>query len=340
MLLKEKNIENVDTDLTKQQILYFQNINADSPKSYSDNATIENWLKTNPFLENLWRMLQKIGTPVPKDILTAPQTKAAVLLEMGYTCREVNEKLELPAGTVLKWVQNTDKSESPFLKIVELQVTDMAKNIETTKKERPILTAAEIKQKVDTQLKRNVAFAIGAGQTIGDVIQDIIFSLTSDCDFDNSITMQNIESLLREAFRTCNPNDKKFNVKKYGDVYRAGCRAMVQDIGNGVMTAFRTYIKTLNQNLSTPLFSIDEKITIKEYAAIGKDLAAAASLFQSIAQAHQPNSENTFNILPALDSQLISAEIEAEAAEIEIALPAAETPKALVSDSSGSGDTD
>ena len=189
---------------------------------------------------------------------------------------------------------------------------------------------------------------IGTGQTIGEIIQEIIPSLSYDYVFDNELTIQNIESLLREALRTCNPNDKKFNIKKYGDAYEAGCRAMVQEMGNGLVGAFRTYIETLNQKLSMPLFDIKEKITIKEYAAIGKNLATAASLYQSIAQAHQPNSENTFNILPALDNSN-SKHTEIDAPNTEKTLPApvkatlptpSDTPKALVSDTSKNTETD
>lgn len=350
MPLIKKDIANVDIGITEQQIRYLETINADPPIDPFDlrrnlgcrairemEAMIANWWQTNLFLAYLGQMLEKIGTPVTHDIITAPETKAAVLLEMGYTCREVNDKLELPAGTVLKWGQNLKKSKSPFLKIVELKVTDMAKNIETTEKEKPVLTAADIKNKVDTQLKNQVAFSIGTGRAIGDVINDYIHLLYFKYQFDNNITEGDIVTLLREAFRTCNPNDKKFNVKKYSEAYRAGRLSMVRDMGDGLLETFRTYINTMNDNLSSGLLNIDQKITIKEYAALIKDLATAASLYQSIAEAHQPDTEATFDVIPALDSQLSIPETD----ETEKTLPAPlDTPKALVADTLKNTETD
>ncbi len=213
----------------------------------------------------------------------------------------------------------------------------MSENTTETNKEE--LTAEQLK-KIPTHFREYVAYAIGNGIKIGDVLDSIIEYYKKTYKFSEDLNDENAKSILRETIRTCNPNDKKFCIKKYGAAYREGRLSYVRSMGNNLLEAFDTHIKNLNFALDKTTFNFHKGLTPKEYASITKDIAEAVSLYQSIAEAHQPDTEATFDILPALDSQLILAEIEAADTKAQEALPTtSEAPKALT-DTSKTNDTD
>lgn len=187
------------------------------------------------------------------------------------------------------------------------------------------ITASDLKN-VEERYKEGTARLIGTGRKIGELIKEIIGFYKERAPFADDLTDEKATSILREALRTCNPNDKKFNVKKYGAFYREGRLSMIQGMGDGLMRAFDKHIRNLNFALEETTFNFREGLSVKEYASITKDLVTAVSLYKEIAEAHQPASESPFDRLPAEDSALLLAEVEAEAAE---ALPSSEAPKAL-----------
>ena len=210
------------------------------------------------------------------------------------------------------------------------------KTTETNKEE---LTAEQLK-KIPTRMREYVAYAIGNGIKIGDVLDSLIEYYKEIYEFSEDLNDENAKSILRETIRTCNPNDKKFCTKKYGALYREGRLSYVRSMGSNLLNAFDRHIDNLNFALEKTGFNFHEGLTIKEYASITKDIATAVSLYQSIAEAHQPETEATFDILPALDSQLIVAEIEAADSQAQGALPnTSEAPKALP-DTSKTNNTD
>ena len=208
----------------------------------------------------------------------------------------------------------------------------------TTKTNKEELTVEKLKE-TSARFREYVAHAIGSGNKIGDVLDNIIKYYKKTYKFTKDLSVEKAKSILRESMRTCNPNDKKFCIKKYGAAYREGRLSYVRSMGNNLLNAFDTHIRNLNFALDKATFNFNTGLTPKEYASITKDIAEAVSLYQSIAEAHQPETETTFDILPALDSQLILAEIEATDTQAQEALPAtSEAPKALP-DTSKSNDT-
>lgn len=213
----------------------------------------------------------------------------------------------------------------------------MSETTKTTKTNKEELTG-EILKKTSARFREYVAHAIGSGNKIGDVLDSILNYYKEKYKFAKDLSDEKAKSILRESMRTCNPNDKKFCIKKYGAAYREGRLSYVRSMGDNLLEAFDTHIKNLNFALDKATFNFNIGLTPKEYASITKDIAEAVSLYQSIAEAHQPETEATFDILPALDSQLILAEIEADI-QAQEALPAtSEAPKALP-DTSKSDDT-
>ncbi len=208
----------------------------------------------------------------------------------------------------------------------------------TAKTNKEELTVEKLK-KNSTHFREYVAYTIGSGSKIGDILDDILTRLKKRYKFSKDLSDKEAKSILRESMRTCNPHDKKFCIKKYGAAYRAGRLSYVRSMGDNLLEAFDTHISNLNFALEKTSFNFHEGLTIKEYASITKDIAEAVSLYQSIAEAHQPDTEATFDILPALDSQIILAEIE-EDIQAQKALPTtSEAPKALT-DTSKTNDTD
>lgn len=209
----------------------------------------------------------------------------------------------------------------------------------TNKANKEELTV-EILKKTSTRFREFVAHSIGSGNKIGEVLDNILNYYKETYKYTKDLNDEKAKSILRETMRTCNPNDKKFCIKKYGAAYREGRLSYVRSMGSNLLNAFDTHIKNLNFVLEKVTLNLHDGLTPKEYASITKDIADAVSLYQSIAEAHQPETETTFDILPALDSQLILAEIEAADTQAQKALPTApEAPKALP-DTSKSNDTE
>ncbi len=213
------------------------------------------------------------------------------------------------------------------------------KTTKTTKTKKEELTV-ETLQKMPSGMREYVAYACGIGIKIGDVIDTILDYYKETYKYTKDLNEKEAKSILRESIRTCNPNDKKFCYKKYGATYREGRLSYVRSMGDDLLKAFERHIGNLNFALEKTGFNFHEGLTIKEYASITKDIAEAVSLYQSLAEAHQPDTEATFDILPALDSQLILAQIEAADNQTQKALPTtSEAPKALP-DTSKSNDSE
>ncbi len=219
---------------------------------------------------------------------------------------------------------------------------------EKTKASRPKkreLTEDMVKE-LGRKMKEPVAYDIGNGDSIGEILDRSIESLKRIYKFPRTLTEDKAKSILREAWRTCNPNDKKFNAKKFGVAYRRGRLVYVRSMGDNLLQAFNTHISNLNFALDKATFNFNEGLTPKEYASITKDLATAVSLYQTIVDAHQPDAETTFDVIPALDSQIIAAELQEALSDTAVDEPQAlpitnDTPKSLPpSEDSEDTDTD
>lgn len=182
----------------------------------------------------------------------------------------------------------------------------MAQKTKKTKTEKELITQ-DILKNPPMEFKEITARSIGAGDTIGSVLDTFLAFYKKRYKFPRDITDKKAKSILREALRTCNPNDKKFNVKKYGAVYREGRLSRVRSLGDNLLRAFDKHISNLNFALENATFNFREGLTPKEYASITKDLVSAVSLYQAIAEAHQSDSKVAFDIIPALDSQILDA---------------------------------
>lgn len=101
---------------------------------------------------------------------------------------------------------------------------------------KPPMTVDTLKQ-VDESIKKQVAKFIGSGMPIGEVLTKVLDYYKSDYDFSDDISDEEAISLLRGSLRTCNPNDKKFNVNKYGASYREGRLAYVRGMGDNLLRA-------------------------------------------------------------------------------------------------------
>lgn len=183
-------------------------------------------------------------------------------------------------------------------------MSQKTKKSKTTKK---LITVDDLKNQ-PTQMKEIVAYLIGNGETIGAVLDNLLDAHKGTHKFPRDLTDEKAKAILREALRTCNPNDKKFNTKKYGAAYREGRLAYVRSLGDNLLRAFDKHIRNLNFALEKTTFNFNQGLTPKEYASITKDLVSAVSLYQAIADAHQPDSKFAFDIIPALDSQIRDAE--------------------------------
>lgn len=183
----------------------------------------------------------------------------------------------------------------------------MSQKTKKSKTAKKLITADDLKNQ-PVPLKELVAYFIGNGDTIGQVLDNLLDIYKADYKFPRDLTDEKAKDILRDAIRTCNPNDKKFNTKKYGAAYREGRLAYVRSLGDNLLRAFDKHIRNLNFALEKTTFDFSKGLTPKEYAAITKDLVSAVSLYQAIADAHQPDSKLAFDIIPALDSQIRDAE--------------------------------
>lgn len=88
-------------------------------------------------------------------------------------------------------------------------------------KTKETLTADFVKQYCSgNDIRQSVANAIGRGDTIGYVIDVCITDFEESFMFTEDFTREHAKAVIRSSLRTCNPNDKKFNAKKYGRSYR------------------------------------------------------------------------------------------------------------------------
>ena len=203
----------------------------------------------------------------------------------------------------------------------------MSNKTNTSRQKKKEITADTLKKVVKRFFAESTARSIGRGVPIGQEIENILKAFKKAFKFEKGLSDEDVKKILRESLRTCNPNDKKFNAKKYGAAYREGRLSYIRNMGDGLLRAFDKHISNLNFALENATFNFNEGLTPKEYASLTKDLISAVSLYQKIAEAHQPDNETPFDIVPALDSQLILAEIEATETEAQAALP---TPEAAL----------
>ena len=156
--------------------------------------------------------------------------------------------------------------------------------------------------KLDDELKAAVAVCFGRMMPLSEILDDLL-KIVKRIDSYPDITGKEAKDYLRESIRTCNPNDQKFNVKKYGAAYETGRQQYIRNMGNNLLAGLDQHIKNLNFALKKTTFNFQEGLNIKDYASITKDLVQAATLYQAIADAHRPNSEVLFDMIPALNSE-------------------------------------
>ena len=156
--------------------------------------------------------------------------------------------------------------------------------------------------KLDDELKATVAKCFGRLMPLSEIL-DSLLKIVKRIDNYPDITDEAAKDYLRESIRTCNPNDQKFNVKKYGAAYETGRRHYIRNMGDNLLGGLDQHIKNLNFALKKTTFNFQEGLNIKDYASITKDLVQAATLYQAIADAHRPDSEVEFDILPAVEHQ-------------------------------------
>ncbi len=156
--------------------------------------------------------------------------------------------------------------------------------------------------KLDDELKATVAKCFGRLMPLSEIL-DSLLKIVKRIDNYPDITDEAAKDYLRESIRTCNPHDQKFNVKKYGATYEAGRQHYIRNMGDNLLAGLDQHIKNLNFALKKTTFNFQEGLNIKDYASITKDLVQAATLYQAIADAHRPDSEVEFDILPAVEHQ-------------------------------------
>ena len=329
---QKKQLSEITLELTKLQREYVS----------SDFATLEGlniskdeynkWTK-----EPLFKWIEYFLSieAIAFDDIDKDYVKAAALVHSGYSYAEIESALSLDAGTILAWIGEEDTDEAGEFCYL-LECAQSKKEIAA----KEALTADILKNLCSNiDFRKDTACDIGRGIKIGDRIDRILDALDKKFMFTEDFTRDQAKSMLRESLRTCNPNDKKFNAKKYGAAYREGRLSYIRGMGDGLLRAFDKHISNLNFALEKATFNFNQGLTPKEYASLTKDLVTAVSLYQSIAEAHQPESETPYDILPAQDSELMLAEIEETAKTVaQDALPS-DTPKALA-DSSDNTDTE
>ena len=84
--------------------------------------------------------------------------------------------------------------------------------------------------KLDDEIKERVAECFGLMMPLSEIL-DSLLKIVKRIDNYPDITDEDAKGYLRESIRTCNPNDQKFNVKKYGATYETGRRAVYPQYG-------------------------------------------------------------------------------------------------------------
>ena len=144
--------------------------------------------------------------------------------------------------------------------------------------------------KLEDERKRAVAKCFGQMVSLSEIL-DVLPKVVKQSDNYPDITDEDAKGHLRESIRTCNPNDQKFNAKKYGAAYEAGRRTYIRNMGDNLLKGLDQHIQNLNFALKETTFNFHEGLNIKDYASITKDLVQAATLYQAIADAHRPDTK-------------------------------------------------
>ncbi|MDE0554969.1 MAG: hypothetical protein OXI24_12170 [Candidatus Poribacteria bacterium] len=198
------------------------------------------------------------------------------------------------------------------------------------KKAKEAITDDFVKQRSSRNgIRQYVAREIGKGKKIGHVIDGFIDGLDEKYRWTKDFTRKQAKAVIRESLRTCNPNDRKFNAKKYGRSYREGRLQCIQGMGDGLLRALETHISNLNFAFENTTFRFDKGLTPKEYASMTKDLQTAISLYQSIANTYQPESESPFDVMPMIHNETMLAKIEDNAKSVAQNALQGDTTKAL-----------
>ena len=298
----KQQISDISLELTDDQKAYLSSENTTLEGLGIAKSTYDQWEKEPLFrwLEHFLYIEQITFDDIDKDYV-----KSAILVHCGYSYAEVEAALSLDSGTILEWMrENTDDGK-------EFCFLLMCAEEEKESAAKEVLTADSFKEKISNiNFRKHVAGEIGRGEKIGNLIDTLTNLFDKEYRFTKDFTRKQAKEILRESLRTCNPNDKKFNAKKYGKEYRAGRLQYIQGMGDGLLRAFDTHIINLNFALENTKLRLSNGLTPKEIASMTKDLLTAVSLYQSIANAYQPESESPYDVLSGLHNDAMLAEIE------------------------------
>ena len=155
------------------------------------------------------------------------------------------------------------------------------------------------KHKLPEELKQKIANEIGQTRPISEILTGILtFNKEHFEDYPSEVQDTIAIGYIRELIRTCNPNDNKFNNKKYGEAYQAGRHEYVRDIETNLLQTVGNHARNL-KTITSEVELSDTPITIKEYAALSKDIIQMVNLYQDIASAPQPASDVPLDMIPA-----------------------------------------
>ncbi len=317
----KKQISDISLELTNDQKAYLSSENTTLEGLGISKSTYKQW-EQEPLFKWSERFLSL--EEITFDDIDEDYVKAAILVHSGYSYAEVEAALSLDEGTILSWMQKNIGEDRAFLYLLE----SAEEEEEIAAKE--VVTADLIKERCSNfDFRKHVAGEIGRGKKIGDLMDNILDLFHKNYRFTEEFTRNQAKEVIRESFRTCNPNDRKFNAKKYGEEYRKGRMHCIQGMGDGLLSAFNTHISNLNVVLEHTRINFKECLTPKEYASLTKDLFTAVSLYQNIAKTHQPELESPYDVLPIMHDETMLAQIEDNAKAVaQNALPT-DTTKAL-----------
>jgi len=151
--------------------------------------------------------------------------------------------------------------------------------------------------KLPEELKQATAKQIGQTRSLSEILTELLtFYKTSFEDYPSEVSDPIAISYLRELMRTCNPNDKKFNSKKYGEAYQAGRHEYIRNIGTDLLQTVGNHVENLKTITNTVKLT-DTPLTPKEYASIGKDILQMVKLYQAVASAPEPASDAPLDMM-------------------------------------------
>jgi len=153
------------------------------------------------------------------------------------------------------------------------------------------------KHKLPEELKQAITKQIGQTRSLSEILTELLtFYKTNFEDYPSEVSDPIAISYLRELMRTCNPNDNKFNSKKYGEAYQAGRHEYIRNIGTDLLQTVGKHVENL-KTITNTVELTDTPMTPKEYASIGKDILQMVKLYQAIASAPEPASDAPLDMM-------------------------------------------